>query len=144
MVTKKLSLFTLLVFLSAAAGCNSGYDGLIPVTGKVTFDGGLPPAGGYVTFMPVERVEGKPSRPARGAFNVDGVYTATSFREGDVVYPGKYNVSVFCNKGEVDYSKKDPFAEASYVDKNYQGQELLIEEDSDEVSFDLDVPLKKG
>jgi hypothetical protein len=132
------------LFLAAAVGCNSGNEGLVPVSGKVTFDGGPPPAAGFVTFMPIERVEGKAARPARAIFETDGSYQATSFQPGDGVYPGRYNVSVSCNKGAVDYSKPDPFNAVSYVPKDYKGQELVIEEGSDDVTLDLDVPLKKG
>lgn len=129
--------------LVAAAGCSDGYDGLVPVAGTVTFDGGPPPAGGFLSFIPTERVPGQPSRPARAVFQTDGVYEATSFQEGDGLFPGRYTVQVTCNKEQPDYSKKDPFREASYVADGYEGQNLVVEEGSDELSLNLDVPLKK-
>src|SRR5687768_5159019 len=122
-------------FLAATLGCSGGYEGLIPVSGKVTFDGGPPPAAGVVTFMPLGRVEGKSTRPARAIFNTDGLFQAMSFREGDGVLPGQYNVTVSCNKGDVDYSKRDPFNEVSYVAKDYKGQELTIEDGSDAITL---------
>lgn len=138
---KTVRVFAGLVALTLA-GCGDS-DGLVPVTGKVTFDGAQPPAAGFVTFMPTERVAGKASRPARAVFDVDGAFAATSFKEGDGILPGKYTISVTCNKGDVDYSQKDPFRAASYVADDYAGQELVIEVGSDDVTVDVDVPLKK-
>lgn len=57
--------------------------------------------------------------------------------------PGRYAISITCNKGEVDYSQKDPFRAASYVADDYAGQELVVEPGSDDVTVDIDVPLKK-
>ena len=138
----KLTKIAPIVLLSAALGCG-GNDGLVPVSGKVTFDGGPPPAGGFLNFVPIDRVAGKPSRPARATFMTDGEYQATSFKEGDGVRPGSYAVSVTCNKGEIDYSKKDPYNAASYVAAGYEGQKLVVEEGSDAITLNIDVPLKK-
>jgi hypothetical protein len=129
--------------LVAAVGCSGGYDGLVPVSGTVTFDGGPPPAGGFLSFVPIERAPGQPSRPARAVFQTDGAYEATSFQEGDGLFPGSYTVLVTCNQGELDYSKKDPFREASYVADDYEGQKLVVEDGSDEITLNIDAPLKK-
>ena len=131
------------VLLLTTAGCDSGYEGLVPVSGTVTFDGGPPPAGGFLAFIPNDRAAGRPSRPGRATFQTDGAYQATSFKEGDGIYPGSYTVTVTCNKGAIDYSKKDAFGDASYVAKDFPGKQLVVEEGSDEVTLDIDVPLKK-
>jgi len=133
----------LIAAFPATLGCSGGYDGLVPVSGTVTFDGGPPPAGGFLSFIPTERVEGRSSRPARATFLMDGEYQAMSFKEGDGVLPGSYTVAVTCNKGSIDYSKKDPFNAASYVAADYEGQKLVVEENSDEITLNIDVPLKK-
>src|SRR6188474_2717237 len=101
----RLNALALIAVLSLAVGCGGNKD-LVPVSGKVTFNGGPPPADGFLNFVPVERVAGKPSRPARATFLTDGAYEATSFTEGDGIRPGSYTVAVTCNKGEIDYSKK--------------------------------------
>jgi hypothetical protein len=132
-----------LVLMAVTVGCGGNDGGLVPVSGTVTFDGGPPPAGGFLSFVPIERVAGKTSRPARATFQTDGTYVATSFEEGDGVLPGKYTVAVTCNSGPVDYSKKDPFNAASYVPKDYQGEQLVVEEGSDAITLNIDVPLKK-
>jgi hypothetical protein len=129
--------------LLTTAGCGGDYDGLVPVTGKVTFDGGPPPAAGFLSFIPAERTPGKTTRPGRATFQTDGVYEAMSFKEGDGLFPGSYIVTVMCNKGDIDYSKKDPFNAASYVALGYEGEKLVVEDGSDEITLDIDAPLKK-
>jgi hypothetical protein len=129
--------------LLAMTGCGGDYDGLVVVSGKVTFDGGPPPAGGFLSFIPSERSAGQTSRPGRATFQTDGVYQATSFEEGDGLFPGSYVVMVTCNKGDIDYSKKDPFGAASYVASGYKGEKLIVKEGSDEITLNVDAPLKK-
>jgi hypothetical protein len=46
-------------------------------------------------------------------------------------------------QGDLDYSKKDPFRGASYVADGYEGQKLVVEDGSDEMTLDMDAPLKK-
>src|SRR5215213_2666404 len=79
-------------------GCSGGNEGMIPVGGKITFDGSVPPAPGVVQFAPLELAEGRPKRTAIGQFSADGQYQASSFKPGDGLYPGKYFVTVICNK----------------------------------------------
>jgi hypothetical protein len=123
-------------------GCGGGYEGLIPLEGTVTFDGSASPAPGTVQFVAVESAAGHPQRTATGQFGLDGRYQASSFKPGDGIYPGRYHVEVICNK-HLDYSKKDPFRDASYIADGYKGQELTVEDGSDAITLDLDVPLKK-
>jgi hypothetical protein len=137
-------LFGLLLLLPVAVGCNGGNSDLIPVAGKVTFDGNTPPAPGVVQFTPVELAEGHPKRTATGQFSTDGIFHATSFKPGDGLFPGKYFATVICNKPKLDYSKKDPFRDASYIADGYEGKEVVVEEGADEMTFEFDVPLKKG
>jgi hypothetical protein len=129
--------------LAGVLGCNSGYEGLVPLNGTVTFDGAVPPAPGVVQFVALESTDGHPKRTATGQFDADGEYAASSFKESDGIYPGRYHVEVICNKRDLDYSKKDPFRDASYVADGYGGQELVVEDGSDAITLNLDVPLKK-
>jgi hypothetical protein len=133
-----------MAIVAAVSGCSSGYEGLIPLKGTVTFDGAVPPAPGVVQFVALESAAGHPKRTATGQFGADGQYEASSFKEGDGLYPGRYHVTVICNKRDLDYSKKDPFRDASYIAEGFKGQDLVVEADSDEVTLDLDLPLKKG
>jgi hypothetical protein len=59
------------------------------------------------------------------------------------LFPGSYLVMVTCNKGDIDYSKKDPFGAASYVASGYEGEKLIVKEGSDEITLNVDAPLKK-
>jgi hypothetical protein len=130
--------------LLTACGCGGGYEGLVSLEGKVTFDGAAPPAPGVVQFVAIEPAAGRPQRTATGQFDLNGHYEVSSFKPGDGIYPGKYHVTVICNKRDLDYSKKDPFREASYVADEFKGQEYVVEEEADELTLDLDVPLKKS
>lgn len=140
-MSRRVATFAALLAL-AAAGCSGDDKGLVPVSGKVTFDGGPPPAGGFVSFVP-ERSPGQAARPARATFQQDGAYQATSFEEGDGVLPGRYTVTVECYKGAIDYSKPDPYGDSSYVAKDFPGKELVVEENAGALTLDIDVPLKK-
>jgi hypothetical protein len=124
-----------MMVLASIVGCNADDKGLIPVRGTVTFDGGPPPAPGIVQFMPLETAAGGTKRSALGRFGSDGRYSASSFSPNDGLYPGKYAVMVVCNKET---------GEASFIADSYQGTELVVESDDDDLTFDLDVPLKKS
>ena len=138
-------LFVLSVAAAATTlGCGGGYEGLVPLEGAVTFDGAAPPAPGVVQLVPIEALGSHPKRTATGQFGPDGRYEASSFKPGDGVYPGRYHVTVICNKRDLDYSKKDPFRDASYIADGYEGEELTVEDGSDAVTLNLDVPLKES
>ncbi|HEX6960972.1 MAG TPA: hypothetical protein VF175_03840 [Lacipirellula sp.] len=143
MLARTLATFavTLLLLL---VGCNSGHEGLIPVSGTVTFDGAAPPKSGMVQFLPLETPPGGIQRTAFGQFNADGQYSATSFSPGDGLYPGKYEVRVVCNKPQSGSSKADSLQRDSHVAEGYEGTELVVEAGADEITLDLDVPLNKS
>lgn len=131
--------------LSACGGCSPDPLQKVPVRGVVTFDGQACPAPGRVTFSPIEAREGMPKRPAAGAFEVDGRYSAMSFRPDDGLVPGRYQVAVTC----VDATKiSNPptdasYARASYVDPSFQPDELVVEPGSRPIELNLDVPTRK-
>jgi hypothetical protein len=87
-------LLLVLPFVVLFASCGSNLPETVRVSGQVTFNGQPPPAAGSVLFLPIETAEGFPSRPASGAFGVDGRFTATTFKPGDGLMPGKYLLSV--------------------------------------------------
>lgn len=74
-----------------AAGCGS-QPKLVPVSGRVTRDGGPVTAGSlYLHPQP------EPARPGEkygGLLNVDGSFTARTFPYGDGVPPGSYKVTL--------------------------------------------------
>ena len=76
------------------AGCGPNLPKTIRVTGRVTFDGQDPPAPGKVYFLPIEPAEGFPSRPAKGDYDQNGYFRATTFEPGDGLMPAKYLISI--------------------------------------------------
>lgn len=123
------------------SGCQENR-GLVPVTGRVTFDGLRPPKPGQVTFGPVEPAAGFPQRPGGAAFDADGNFTVSSYQPGDGLTPGRYRVSVYCV--ERDHAPRPGGLEAvTFVDPKYSGQDLLVEVGSTSVELNLEVPLKK-
>jgi hypothetical protein len=84
----------LLLMTAALVGCGGSGAETIPVKGVVTLGGGPWPTGGTITFSPV--ASSGPLRPAAGAFKPDGTFVVTSFKPGDGLTPGKYEISVEC------------------------------------------------
>ena len=76
-------------------GCGES-SGTVRVTGRVTFDGQSPPAPCVVLFAPLDanaRV-----RPGSATCSSNGSFSASSFRAGDGLLPGRYQVRVRCIK----------------------------------------------
>ena len=127
----------------SSLGC--GRDGLplVPVSGRVTFNGGPCPKNGTILFVqvPGTGIAGLPNRPARAAFGTDGKYEATSFTPGDGILPGRYQVAVSCMDGEPGPDR--PREQISFVPSDYRADELVVEEGQSAVGVNLDVPLKE-
>jgi hypothetical protein len=85
------------IFVLAVVGCGRRGPEIVPVEGRITFNGGAWPKPGaiYFTLDPSEKTEF--DRPASGVFDTDGnVTNITSFKEGDGLIPGKYRVAIEC------------------------------------------------
>jgi hypothetical protein len=123
-------------------GCEHDPLQKVQVHGKVTFDGGACPGPGRVTFSPMEVPEGLPMRPGSGSFAADGAYQAMSFRPGDGLVPGKYQVGVACfDPSKLSGAPSDAeFRDASYVSEDFSPPELVVEPGSGVLEFNLDVP----
>lgn len=127
-----------------AVGCGGSVG--MPTTkvdGRVTFDGGPPPKNGFVTFslVPGTGVEGLPYRPGSSPFGTDGVFTVTSFEEGDGLLPGTYKVRVTCLSGPPSGVSLDS---VSLVPLDWTPEELVITGKEKSVSVVYDVPPKKS
>ena len=85
---------------ATAAGCSKSEPGLVPVRGKITLDGGPWPHEGSMIFTPEGGGPASRSRPAGARFSTDGAFVATSFAEGDGLFPGTYKISVECWEAE--------------------------------------------
>jgi hypothetical protein len=124
-----------------ALGCGSDLPKMVPVAGRVTFDGQPPPGPGTIYFLPQEAAEGFPSRPATGDFDATGAYRAKTFEPGDGLLPGKYTMHIECYQTPPNMEGKPV---KSYVPQKYQsaatsGFTLDITPDmrSQEVNLDI-------
>lgn len=87
------------ILLLAAIGCGPDR-GVVPVEGRITFAGQPPPAPGYIYFTPIDmqaEETGTEPRPGTAIFMQDGVFRATTFRDGDGLRPGAYEARIECN-----------------------------------------------
>ena len=77
-----------LAALVLAAGCGDSGPKVVPVRGKVTYNGN-PVTRGTVTFTPAAG-----GAPATGEIGSDGTFSMTTFRSGDGAVPGKHKVFI--------------------------------------------------
>jgi hypothetical protein len=136
----RLLLLPALLASLTLTGCSGG--DIVPVEGKVTFEGGAPPHPGRLSFVSIEKSDDFPQRDGSAAFTTSGEFSAKTGTETGLV-PGKYRIEVTCNKYEPDYSKKDPFGDATVVDPSYVPQEITVERGKPQRNITIDVPLKK-
>lgn len=92
------------------AGCGGGGPELVPVSGRVTVDGGACPGPGSVIFT------GGP-RPGQASFDTSGNFVASSFEGKEGLQPGTYKVAVECWETPPDI--EHPGAEKSYIPEKY-------------------------
>jgi hypothetical protein len=138
MNTRKLLLLTAVLL----CGCGDSLPQRIPVEGIVTFNGGPPPAPGYIDFAPLETYGDAPQRPGTAKFDASGQFRVTSFDNDDGLIPGRYVVRIQCWKQEPDPVPGGEEA-ATYIAPNYQPPELTIAADARKVEpLHYDVPLK--
>ncbi len=116
----------LMLLLLALPGCGRNLPQTVPVSGRVTFAGGPPPAPGIVNFQPLESADGLPLRPGSGRFGADGHFEVTSFDGHRGLVPGRYRVTITCLAGE-PAPVPGGWEKASYVPADYEPPELLVE-----------------
>lgn len=134
------------VFCSALgllAGCGPSGPKTIPVSGKVTFDGGKVPGPGFIYFTTSGGGESV-SRPGTAEFGADGSYRAKTFVDGDGLLPGKYALRVDCWKQAPNMEGKPTasFIPAKYQDASKSNLELTVGADERSVTFDFDLKSK--
>lgn len=127
--------------LLAVAGCGDNR-GLVPVKGRVTFNGGQPPKPGRLMFGAVKAADGYMQRPGQAPFDAEGNFEVTSYHTGDGLTPGTYRVNVICV--ERDPAPVPGGLEAvTYVAPEYKGQEVVVPAGGKPMELAIDVPLKK-
>jgi hypothetical protein len=114
----------------------------VPVSGRVQFAGGPPPAAGVIHFLPLDTAGGLPRRPGMAAFGTDGSFTAISFNGARGLVPGRYRVRIECLAREPAPAPGE-YEKASYVPADYQPPELVVERGGPPVDHLVyDVPKK--
>jgi len=126
-----------LTLLLVLCGCDSGTK-CIPVSGKVTFDGGKPPGPGTIYFNTDSKDGGSP-RPGLADFDAEGNYSAKTFSPGDGLLPGKYVLRVDCWKTPPNMDGKPivSFIPNKYQDAAKSGLTLTVEQNSKPITFDV-------
>jgi hypothetical protein len=123
-------ILTALLFLSyCGCGVGSGQQvvTLIPVKGKVTYNG-RPVTKGWVRFEP----DGY-GRPARGQLQPDGSFVLTTTKDGDGVVAGAHRVAVVAS----DKSLANDRAFRKYASPNTSRLTADVDSEHNEFTFDL-------
>lgn len=114
------ALVVLCLVVPGLTGCGpSDARGLVPVSGRITLNGGGWPKPGNLTFLPVSEPALNdssagpiPTRVGFAEFDREGAFVAQSRRPGDGLMPGRYRVGVSCWDEEPDMASegKGPIA----------------------------------
>lgn len=136
--------FALLPAMLLLSGCGSNELKLVPVSGKVTLDGGAMPGPGTVYFNPESASPSGALRPATAEFDADGNYTAKSFTPGDGLLPGKYVIRVDCWKQAPNMESKPvvSFLPQKYQEPSKSGLTLTVEPDAKSITHNIDLQSK--
>jgi hypothetical protein len=114
---------------------------MVPVSGKVTFQGAPPPVAGTISFVPISVQEGLPHRPGTAQFSTDGTFRVTSFKPNDGLLPGKYGARIDCWKGNpATSSDPNAFEKLNYVPKDFAPPPVVVDAKSGGVEVAIDVP----
>jgi hypothetical protein len=124
-------------------GCGPGRPERIPVSGKVTLDGGPWPIKGMIIFTCSKPAKGFPGRPGKATFNTDGTFVGGTYEKDDGLTPGEYRVAVYCEEGAQDTESKPK----SYVASRYQspvrsGLTLTVPPGSEPITVSYNVSSK--
>lgn len=136
----RAALVVALGWLLTLAGCGRS-DGIVPVTGKITLNGGAWPKPGYVVFSPAKAADGKPLVPGMARFETDGAFSVKT-GEQDGLMPGQYKVAIRCWEREPGHGKGETGKSAlpdRFGDPSASGLELKVEPGSGPIVFNKDV-----
>lgn len=128
------------VLAAVLAGCADG-PRCVPVSGRVTLDGGPVPGPGFVYFNTAATGEGGASRPGTAEFDAEGNYRATTFAAGDGLLPGRYVIRVDCWQTPPNMEGKPvvSFLPTRYQDAARSGLELVVPADARPVRYDIEL-----
>lgn len=130
--------------IALLAGCGRSGPEVVKIDGQVTSGGGEWPRAGSIYFLPVKSDADTPNRAGSAQFDTDGRFSPTSYRPGDGLCPGKYQVYVQC--WTVEPVQGGPYP-PSHVPPKYQsaatsGLEVTVPSGQRSMEVKLDVPKK--
>jgi hypothetical protein len=149
-VAPRFGLIASLVLGASLTGCNS--KGLVPVEGRVTFVGKDPQTVGYLYFVPREMSTDKlqdRTGPLTGTaqFGLNGFFRGTTFRDGDGLRPGTYEVRLQCEgrpAGHLSPEQAHDAPRRSLVPRGFAAPDLVVPTSGPRpVRYDLDVPAER-
>lgn len=126
-----------------ATGCGSDKPQPIPVSGRITLDGGTWPHEGILMFSPVETLEGYPAIPGTAEFDTEGNFRVQTFTPGDGLMPGRYKVAVECWEQPptyLDAQGKNSHVPPAYRDMDSSPLEIEVPTDGGRQELSLEVP----
>ena len=119
-------------------GCGRS-SGTVPVTGRVAIGGQPPTAECVVMFVPHGEADG-PLRAGKAVCDEQGSFSATTFRLGDGLVPGRYRALVRC----VISGSSESAPPVSLVPAGYEYPVFDVPGDSPRVELTIDVPSPEG
>jgi hypothetical protein len=132
--------FTLMLAV-VLGGCGRNA-GLVPVSGRVTLNGGNWPKGGTITFAPVKPADKCALVPAMASFDANGNFVARSSM-GAGVMPGEYHVAVTCWEREpTDSTPGKNLAPERFANAGTSCLTLKVEPGSRSLMQNYDIPTK--
>ncbi len=133
-------LLSILGCLTICLGCGDDR-GLVPVSGRVTFNGGEMPGKGYLQFVHIEVADGFVRRSGMAKFETDGDYQVRSFQPGDGLFPGKYAIFPYCWEVEpnMDGKPEKSYLPAKYLNPVEPQFTLIVEKGQSAIDFDINI-----
>ena len=146
MFVRRYALWAVAAAAVIQAGCGGNPYGAVPVSGKVTFAGQRPPAECELYFLPsADSGGGKkalPPRSGRGLAGKEGFFVVSSFKDGDGLLPGNYDVRIECwrTPPQMSHDTPDVINGVSFVPVAFTPPPLTVQPGQAAIRYDLDVP----
>ena len=124
------------------SSCRRSEVELVPVEGTITYGGGDWPVPGTLAFTPIERKADFPLRPGWANFGADGKFQATTFKEGDGLVPGAYQVAVeaFLTPWEMGKAKPESCVLKEFESPATSGLTVAVDSGKRKMTVQWNVP----
>lgn len=140
--TAAAALVLALVGSLALTGCDRTFKGLVPMSGKLTRDGGKWPKKGTLFFGPLKSANNRPALPATAVINDDGTFEAQC-SDSKGLMPGEYGVAIRCWLESPDEHRQGKSAVADkYGSAATSGLKVTVPEGGPAVVVNWDISSK--